>query len=81
MNKTKDPAQRPGDGARAFDTIHEDFIANARRFQLSRDWDGTDYFEELCLILAYMSGYSGATPLHEAFNIVSEIVHERRHIE
>ena len=81
MSEKNNPVQRPGDGARAFDTIREQFTANAKRFQQERDWSEADYFEEMTLLLAYMSGYSGKTPLHEAFNIVSELVHERRHIE
>lgn len=80
MNKTKDPAQRPGDGARAFDTIHEQFTAKAKEFQQAHDWSKADYYEEMTLILAFMNGYSGETSLKDAFKVVSELVCERRGI-
>ena len=34
MNKTKDPAQRPGDGARAFDTIHTDYSTQGKELTI-----------------------------------------------
>lgn len=72
----------PGTGARAVDTILDDFITNAREFQLSQDWGNQDYCYEITMLIAYMVGYAGTNvTLRTAWDVVTNLVRERRNID
>ena len=90
MNKKKDPAQTPGEGARAIDTFRNDYtkngewdqaIENVRKFQLEELAEGNNLLEERALMLAYLSGYSPRMPVRVANDIVTKLTRERRHME
>ena len=81
MSEKNNPVQRPGDGARAFDTIRDQFTTVAREYQLSIDWERCDYCEEYMRLISYMSGYSPTSPLRMAADVVRELIKERRHMK
>ena len=81
MSEKNNPVQRPGDGARAIDTIREQFITAAREYQLSEDWEDRDYSEEHMMLTSYMSGYAPNAPLGMAAEVIRELIKERRQIK
>ena len=78
MSKKENPAIMPGDGARAFDTIQDDFIKSVREFQLSEDWTGRGYCCEYMSLIAYISGYNGKFPVADAHKLATKLIKERR---
>lgn len=92
MNEKNNPVQRPGDGARAFDTIQKHFITDgefsqafesAKRFLEQQYGTGghEGYYEGFVTLISYIAGYAANMPLHVAYDGTRKILHERYGIE
>ena len=90
MSEKNNPVQRPGDGARAFDTIHTHFITNSefpQAFKSAKEFielqygtvatPNEDYWEIYGSLISYLSGYASNMPLRIAADGVKKIIHER----
>ena len=94
MTEKNNPVQRPGDGARAIDTIHTHSIRESdfpQAFISAKtfiEWEygtipvpGEEYYEVYCSLISYLSGYASNMPLGVATNGVRKILHERYQIK
>lgn len=87
MVNEKDPATRPGEGARAFDTFRNDYNANGsveqvekalRREEFGKGFTDFGYFDEMACMMAYLAGYAPGMPVKTAYEMITRIVKERR---
>lgn len=85
----KDPANKPGESARAIDTFRKDYTACGRweqaanalqKHQIKALSDGFDYFGECSCMFAFLAGFAPEMPLGVANDIVVKMVEERRGI-
>ena len=88
MSKKKDPAIQPGDGARAFDTIRDDFITDkwgyaielVKKRQLEQE-NWIDYHDEFSTLIACFAGCAPDMPLKIAYTLSRKLINERRNWE
>lgn len=82
----KDPAEMPGEGARAIDTFRKDYSAEIeeaqaanilRELQIEGEFSGYGYLEEVALMLSYLAGFKPEMGISVANKIASKVAAER----
>lgn len=82
----KDPAEMPGEGARAIDTFRKDYSAEIeeaqaanklRELQIEGEFSGYGYLEEVALMISYLAGYNPGMRISVANEIASKVAAER----